>query len=75
MNADILQGEWKKLQGKVQKQWGKLTDSDLDKINGQRTELEGLLQQRYGYAKDKAKQEVDEFLSTFDQEQRATTRR
>jgi uncharacterized protein YjbJ (UPF0337 family) len=62
MNGDVLQGKWKQLRGQIQKQWGDLTDSDLDRIKGTRTEFEGLLQERYGYTKDKAKSELDDFL-------------
>jgi uncharacterized protein YjbJ (UPF0337 family) len=62
MNMDIIEGKWKELRGKVQQQWGDLTDSDLDQIAGRRTELEGLLQKRYGYTKERANREVDEFL-------------
>jgi uncharacterized protein YjbJ (UPF0337 family) len=47
MNGDVLQGKWKQLRGQIQKQWGDLTDSDLDRIKGTRTEFEGLLQERY----------------------------
>jgi len=39
MNRDILEGNWKQLKGNVQKQWGQLTDDDLDVIEGQRTVL------------------------------------
>ena len=59
MDWDRIAGNWKELKGKAQKQWGKLTDDDLDVIRGNRTELEGLIQKRYGYAKDKAREEVD----------------
>ncbi len=62
MNKDIIQGQWKELRGKVQKQWGNLTDNELDRINGQRTELEGALQKQYGYTKEQAEREVDNFL-------------
>jgi uncharacterized protein YjbJ (UPF0337 family) len=62
MNGDVLQGKWKQLRGQIQQQWGDLTDSDLDRIKGTRTEFEGLLQERYGYTKDKAKSELDDFL-------------
>jgi uncharacterized protein YjbJ (UPF0337 family) len=64
MNGDVLQGQWKQLRGKIQKQWGDLTDSDLDRIKGTRTEFEGLLQERYGYTKDRAQTEVDNFLKS-----------
>jgi len=50
---------WKQFSGKVKAQWGKLTDDELAKINGNREELEGRLQSHCGYAKDKAKAEVD----------------
>ena len=59
MNWDRVQGNWKQFTGKVKKQWGKLTDDDIARINGNREQLEGELQAKYGYAKDKAKQEVD----------------
>jgi uncharacterized protein YjbJ (UPF0337 family) len=62
MNEDILQGKWKQLRGQIQQQWGKLTNDDLDQIKGTRTEFEGLLQERYGYTKEQAKQELDSFL-------------
>ncbi len=62
MNMDIVEGKWKEMRGKVQQQWGQLTDSDLDQISGRRTELEGGLQKRYGYTKERASREVDEFL-------------
>jgi uncharacterized protein YjbJ (UPF0337 family) len=62
MNEDILQGKWKQLRGQIQQQWGKLTNDDLDQIKGTRTEFEGLLQERYGYTRERAKQEVDNFL-------------
>ena len=63
MNTDVLAGQWKQIRGKVQEQWGKLTNDELDQINGRRTELVGLLQERYGYAKDRAEREVDSFMS------------
>ena len=62
MNGDVLEGKWKQLRGQIQKNWGDLTDNDLDKIKGTRTEFEGLLQERYGYSKEKAKTELDSFL-------------
>lgn len=62
MNEDILQGKWKQLRGQIQQKWGDLTDDDLNRIKGTQTEFEGLLQERYGYTKERAKQEVDNFL-------------
>lgn len=59
MNKDIFQGNWKQLKGKVKQQWGKLTDDDLDVIDGKRTELAGKLQERYGYGKEEAEKHLD----------------
>lgn len=57
-NKDILDGKWKQLRGKVQQKWGKLTDDDLDRINGRSEELEGLLQERYGLAREEARKQL-----------------
>jgi uncharacterized protein YjbJ (UPF0337 family) len=59
MDWNRVEGNWKEMKGKVKEQWGKLTDDDLDVINGKQDQLEGRLQQRYGYAKDQAKKEID----------------
>ena len=65
MNTDILKGKWTEMKGKVKEQWGKLTDDDLDKIEGRSDQMIGLLQQRYGYAKDKAEEEYNRFASRY----------
>ena len=62
MNWDRIEGNWKEFKGKAQQQWGKLTNDDLDVLNGSREELEGVIQKRYGYAKDKAREEIDTWL-------------
>ncbi|WP_437206131.1 CsbD family protein [Planctomicrobium sp. SH664] len=61
MNWDQVEGNWKQFKGQVQQQWGKLTNDDLDMIKGRKTELAGKLQERYGYAKDRAEQEINQF--------------
>ncbi len=61
MNWDSLKGQWKQFSGKVKVQWGKLTDDDLAVINGQREQLVGKIQERYGYAKEQAEREVEQF--------------
>jgi len=61
MNNDIFQGNWKQFKGEVQKQWGKLTDDQLDQIEGNRTKLVGKIQENYGIAKDEAEKQVKEF--------------
>jgi uncharacterized protein YjbJ (UPF0337 family) len=62
-NADVIEGKWLQLRGKVKERWAKVTDLDLDRIEGNREQLAGLLQEKYGYAKAKAEQEIDQFLT------------
>ena len=68
MNKDVLQGKWTEMKGKVKEQWGKLTDDDLDRIDGKSEQLLGLLQQRYGYARDKAEEEYKRFNERWSRE-------
>ena len=65
MNWDRIEGNWKQFRGKAQQQWGKLTDDDLDVVEGRRTELVGRIQERYGYAKDQAERQVDTWLNSI----------
>ena len=59
MDHDRIAGNWKQVRGKVKEKWGKLTDDDLDVIDGQVDQLLGKLQERYGLQKDAAKREFD----------------
>ena len=59
MNWDQVAGGWKEIKGRVREKWGKLTDDELDEIEGKREQMVGLLQRKYGYAKEKAEQELD----------------
>lgn len=59
MNWDQIAGNWKMFAGAAREQWGKLTDDDLQSIKGGRDQLVGTLQERYGYARDKAEMEID----------------
>ena len=63
MNWDQVEGKWKEFSGKVQAQWGKLSNYDLDVIKGRSTELQDRLQKHYGYAAERAKSKVDAWLS------------
>ena len=62
MNRDIAAGKLKELGGKIKSQWGKLTDDEVTRAQGDRDQLAGLLQQKYGYTKEKARKEVDDFF-------------
>ena len=61
MNEDIIKGKWSQLSGKLKEKWGKLTDDDVNQLEGHRDYLIGRLQERYGIAKEKADVQVKEF--------------
>lgn len=62
MNGDVVKGKWKQLRGEMKRLWGKLTDDELDQIEGNREKLEGLIQQRYGMSREQANDEVRSFF-------------
>lgn len=61
MNSDQMAGQWKEIKGKVKAQWGKLTDDDLQVIDGRREQLVGVLQKHYGIAKEEVEKQVNDF--------------
>ena len=61
MNEDKIKGQWKQLRGKLRSRWGKLTDDDLDVAEGNTDYLTGRIQERYGIAKDEAKEQLRAF--------------
>lgn len=63
MAQDELEGNWKKISGELKNQWGKITDDELKQANGSRTKIVGILQEKYGYAKRKAEEELENFLN------------
>jgi uncharacterized protein YjbJ (UPF0337 family) len=66
---DILKGNWKQLHGHIREWWGKLTDDDLTKIDGKRENLVGVLQTKYGFAKERAETEVNSRLAEWEKAQ------
>ncbi len=61
MNWDQIEGNWKTIKGKARQRWGKLTDDDLDTIEGKREELIGRLQEHYGDERNKLERQVDDW--------------
>ena len=59
MNSDTLKGQWTQLKGSVREKWGKLTNDDLEQIEGRSEKLIGRIQQRYGIARDEAERQVN----------------
>jgi uncharacterized protein YjbJ (UPF0337 family) len=71
-NRDVLMGKWKQFRGRVREEWGKLTDNQIDQINGDYDRLIGVLQENYGYTREKAMQEADRFITNLDRGGRDT---
>ena len=65
MNWDQIKGDWKQFTGKVKEKWGKFTDDDLTMIDGHREQMVGILQERYGYAKERAESELNNFTDSM----------
>jgi uncharacterized protein YjbJ (UPF0337 family) len=63
-NWNTIQGHWNDYKGRIKERWGRLTDSDLTQIEGHRDRLIGLLQTRYGIARDQVEQQVNDFISS-----------
>jgi uncharacterized protein YjbJ (UPF0337 family) len=61
MTWDEIKGNWRQNKGRLKEKWGELTDDDLDKIEGKRDQLLGILQKNYGRTKEVAEREVREF--------------
>lgn len=70
MNSDQMQGKWKQVKGTVKERWGKLTDDDVDVINGQNDQLVGKIQEKYGIAKEEAQRQVDDWMRSDSQKEK-----
>ena len=65
MNADMIEGNWEQLKGKIRETWGKLTDDDVAVIAGRRDQLLGRIQLRYGRSKEDILNEITRFERAF----------
>ena len=63
MNKDILKGKWMQMKGDLRKPWGKLTDSHMDQIQGDAEKFIGKLQERYGYSRQQAEKEYNDYMN------------
>lgn len=75
MNWDQIEGQWTQMKGTVKEKWGKLTDDDLDRIAGKRDQMIGVLQERYGWEKEQAQRELDDWVRASEATARAAGRR
>jgi uncharacterized protein YjbJ (UPF0337 family) len=65
-NHDIFAGQWKQMRGTLKSWWGKLSDDDFEWIEGQKNKLIDLVQEKYGYTRDQAREEVDRRFNEYD---------
>jgi len=65
---DQIKGAWKQITGKVREEWGELTDDELMQINGERDQLLGLIQQKYGEKRETAESELNKLLKKLEKQ-------
>ena len=66
MNKDVFEGKWKQIRGEVKAWWGKLNDDDLDRAAGKFDVLSGILQEKYGYSRQRASEEIDKRVTKYE---------
>jgi uncharacterized protein YjbJ (UPF0337 family) len=66
MNSDIFEGQWKQIRGEAKSWWGKLTDDDLDRAAGKLEVLTGIIQEKYGYTRERAAEEIDKRVTKYE---------
>jgi uncharacterized protein YjbJ (UPF0337 family) len=66
LNKDVLEGKWKQMRGEAKAWWGKLTDDDLDRVAGKFESLIGVLQEKYGYTRQEAENEIDKRVTAYE---------
>lgn len=75
MNWDQMEGKWKQYKGQLRTKWGKLTDSDLDVIQGNRQQLVGKIQEYYGVTKENAEKQIEDFVNSLQMSETADEER
>lgn len=65
MNTEILEGKWTELKGKIKTKWGKFNDDDIESFKGNLDQLVGKIEKTYGYAKDVAEKEYNDFKTSL----------
>jgi len=65
MNWDIAKGKWAEIKGSARERWGELTEDDLEEAQGEREQLVGKIQTKYGKTKAEAEREVEDFIASL----------
>jgi len=70
VNEDTFEGKWKQAKGQIKQWWGELTDDDLMQVEGNRDKLVGKLQERYGYSRQRADDEINRRFNEYERQTR-----
>jgi len=73
MNTDTFEGQWRQMRGELRSWWGRLTENDLERIAGKKDRLIGLLQEKYGYTREAAQQEMERRFKAYDEGLRSSS--
>lgn len=65
MNEQILKGKWTEIKGEIQKTWGKITGDEIEQTKGNLKSISGLLEQKYGMAKDEASTKLNDLVGRY----------
>ena len=60
--TEMFTQQWPQLRQQVKSWWDRLTEADLDQVAGNKERLVRTIQGRYGYARERAEQEVERHL-------------
>jgi uncharacterized protein YjbJ (UPF0337 family) len=74
MNNDVFEGSWKQIRGRLKEYWGRLTDDEIDQVEGRYDRMAGLLQEKYGYSRQAAEDEIRSFLDQVESDISRSTR-
>jgi uncharacterized protein YjbJ (UPF0337 family) len=73
MNTDTFEGQWRQMRGELRSWWGRLSDNDFEKIAGKKDRLVGMLQEKYGYTREAAQQEIDRRFREYEDRSRTSS--
>lgn len=65
MSHDRFKGQWNQVKGKARARWSKLTEDDLERVDGRIEQLVGFIQERHGTSKEEAERQVLEFFGSL----------
>ncbi len=61
MNTLEVKGDWNIIKGNLKQKWAKLTDDDLQYIDGKKDELLGRIQKRTGASREAVEEAIKDY--------------